>query len=767
MAPSMNLGIEWSPADLVPQVAILCDVRNSKTSAHVRDVAKVLLALGNGIGGTLRIKFETTTKYASQNRYAEELQKQLENELALTWPTATTSASRAWFSVEAAPLDLVLFVPPFPFDSRPRYFHTAWKRYQREKRLMTVDEMRAWKPSRSGFVASSPLIADLRNAFESHMIEFKREASMSVKCDIMKYICGFRNGDGGYLCIGVEETKVEGQVNMPGIPRETVAEIITMVRQDALLLEPAVSEDDIVSIQEEVNHGKVVLVICVKPGRNCTQVTRPETKKLDIVTGALVPCAEQQAVVLLDNDTLLQETLSAYFNNGHEGNAVNIITGQVHALFGPGWFVPQTFFRPSSPMRGLRDPLLLVPSFGLICGSIEDARLTASHLWQHCFVRIGVGRVQSAHDVGEVMRAFQPLPNMCYVDDLRAMKLGIIRLGLLFGLHRGDESCLSLLTLEQAKLLRIHRENLLGNKAVLVGPPGSGKTVAAVELVKECLEQENQVVLYVCANQPLANHVQRALGQVRITVRVASDESPTSRDFEKHNVFMFDELQSYPNSRCWDFFMGEQRREVWALVDPAQAVSRVSSGLPTMTVLGNGYPCHNFSQVVRNGGKIFSAVKSWAQKSGTTEANKKWLKTWKQHPKNIVKGDVIYLCGSIDDAMKMLLDDGAREADIIVLVQRVDDIEAVRQEVPTNVMVESAHRFKGLDSPFVIFVAPDPEPQHLSTLVTGISRAMLICVVIADSEQKLELLKKCQLVASGETRLHEEMDNFVAEDDSW
>jgi hypothetical protein len=263
----------------------------------------------------------------------------------------------------------------------------------------------------------------------------------------------------------------------------------------------------------------------------------------------------------------------------------------------------------------------------------------------------------------------------------------------------------------------------------------------------------------------------------------------------RHSFIAFDELQSYPNPRCWDFFIAaaaaQGRKEVWAIVDPSQAVKQSNSGLPPFSKLvGGGFHYVFLNQVVRNGNDLFATTKKWALKSArrsSQDANNNWVRGWKPHPRNSVAGSVQYLADtSVVEAIQQLLQDGLAAADLAILVRNqhealsevADELEAAGmawrraddqsdEEGPTScVTVESVHRFKGLDAPFVILVAPAPEYHNVAAFVCGFSRAMVKCVVLG-SEQDLQAIRSLQLRAFGESALLAQLSDDNGGYDDW
>lgn len=211
-----------------------------------------------------------------------------------------------------------------------------------------------------------------------------------------------------------------------------------------------------------------------------------------------------------------------------------------------------------------------------MCQSLEDARLLARYFWLFSCVRFYAGPFESEPELADTL-------GTNFVDDAGSLQEVVVHAGFLFNvLHRGEVAKLALLTREQAELLRMFRENSLDTPRLLLGPPGSGKSVVFMELIRDTVCVEGKKVLYVCANVPLSLRVREAFrGVVGISVCVASEAAPTRDMLKSYDFVVFDELQSYPNRICWDYFE-EAEGEVWACVDPTQAVDRGASGLPTL-----------------------------------------------------------------------------------------------------------------------------------------------------------------------------------------
>lgn len=116
--------------------------------------------------------------------------------------------------------------------------------------------------------------------------------------------------------------------------------------------------------------------------------------------------------------------------------------------------------------------------------------------------------------------------------------------------------------------------------------------------------------------------------------------------------------------------------------------------------------------------------------------------------------------------------------EIVVLVENVEALPAAcagltegqilwrREDASprSSVTVESIHRFKGLESPFVILVPPRPYRQNVSSLIVGISRAMVKCIVIAEDDETLDHLKRRRIM-DPDFRKKSSLDDFIADDD--
>jgi len=251
---------------------------------------------------------------------------------------------------------------------------------------MTVDEFKQWRPSRQHFEFQSPLqcenwiIGATARFDESTRVELKREFNNRNPLELPKYICGFRNGDGGYLCFSVEETGVEGQGKIIGIESLDADEIEETLRRDASQFHPPVLEVDVVRVNLSLDvPDRVVTVFCISPSKSktCTQLKRP--KSLDPI-----PFFE-------DDDLTLLETRKAYFGTSTPVGVVDVISRELVFKFGNGWRVRSEFFRPSSPWRQLEAAFLLIVGHGVICSNARDAKLLMTHLWRFGLVRISIG----------------------------------------------------------------------------------------------------------------------------------------------------------------------------------------------------------------------------------------------------------------------------------------------------------------------------------------------------------------------------------------
>jgi hypothetical protein len=222
-------GVGASDELLASNQELLFDVRDAKVNQYVGNLAELVLQLGNGHGGTVKVRYLANAKHQTcRNNFVEQTIVQLDALLATTLPTCSDSSTQSWFRLESSLLELSLFVPPFRFGTAPRHFHSGWARQERQTVLMTSSELLGWRPSLRLNAPPSPLLQqgdahvpwhDGQSVMlaESTQIELKREVSGTLGSRLPEYVCGFRNGVGGCLCIGVDDTRVEGRVTLVGV----------------------------------------------------------------------------------------------------------------------------------------------------------------------------------------------------------------------------------------------------------------------------------------------------------------------------------------------------------------------------------------------------------------------------------------------------------------------------------------------------------------------------------------------------------------------
>jgi hypothetical protein len=78
------------------------------------------------------------------------------------------------------------------------------------------------------------------------------------------------------------------------------------------------------------------------------------------------------------------------------------------------------------------------------------------------------------------------------------------------------------------------------------------------------------------------------------------------------------------------------------------------------------------------------------------------------------------------------------------------------------VILESIERFKGLDAPVVVIVSPEPFHGYQSLFVSGISRAVVKCIIIHDNDTVLSKIEARELTNDNEY----EQDGFVVGEES-
>ncbi|XP_073429736.1 schlafen family member 9-like [Dendrobates tinctorius] len=297
--------------------------------------------------------------------------------------------------------------------------------------------------------------------------------------------------------------------------------------------------------------------------------------------------------------------------------------------------------------------------------------------------------------------------------------------------------CFSLLTIEQYKILS---ENLyLFNEVSFVhGPPGTGKTVIALEIIrkiKNLYDCSTDDILYICENIPLAEFVRsRGICQTMTRMRFVT------QDVVKVKHIVVDEAQNFRVNEG-DWF--EKARNIvknssgvfWVFLDNFQSWHKNSTGLPECRSQNK----YMLSKVVRSPSLIYKDISmkmkqvactakdpfltELIRKSDCCHAIKGFCKILKQVKADIVKyvsencykylnygysqRDIAILCNTENTAMKykellyMELNRRARKGRVIVTeFKKAEDL------TQDAIIVDSVRRFSGLEQLIVFAIDP-------------------------------------------------------------
>jgi hypothetical protein len=204
-------------------------------------VARAIVAIGNCHGGILCLNFHSRLKGKSglDNNLLRSVVPALEVSIS---GSGCTSREKFFVNLQDVPGEkgLRLFIPPFSYEMSQRYFHTAYKRTERECRLVSPPELQAWpKSSKVKFDLGFELV--IKNAVvigqETSTMEFKETVTEYAR--LLDYVCGFRNGLGGHLCVGVKDS-----LQVVGISQTFFEKIRSFLVQSLSGFYPPISVED-------------------------------------------------------------------------------------------------------------------------------------------------------------------------------------------------------------------------------------------------------------------------------------------------------------------------------------------------------------------------------------------------------------------------------------------------------------------------------------------------------------------------------------------
>ncbi|KAL7870896.1 hypothetical protein SRHO_G00083930 [Serrasalmus rhombeus] len=320
----------------------------------------------------------------------------------------------------------------------------------------------------------------------------------------------------------------------------------------------------------------------------------------------------------------------------------------------------------------------------------------------------------------------------------------------------------NLLTEEQFSILR----GYTGIKRLFIhGPPGSGKTLIAMEKIRRIQKSESceiKDILYLCENVGLRDFVRKksiCLCETRSSFMMKAVENFTSI---KHIIV--DEGQNF-RVEDGDWYKKAERLMqgkhgfFWIFVDYFQRSHTSKNGLPPLT--SQEKAC--LSEVVRNSKEVFDAMSALigriADKSKTDEA--KHLQNMRESIKlsHDFRGEIVTLTKresvepEVARIVKRLLQKGHTARDIAVLYSTFENVTergyrvtwegipvlfGTVEEVDQNkIVLDTIRRFSGLERNIVIVVDPVVHPFQneiqLNILLSAFSRARIRLYILRRS----------------------------------
>ncbi|KAI8783794.1 schlafen family member 13 [Biomphalaria glabrata] len=364
-----------------------------------------------------------------------------------------------------------------------------------------------------------------------------------------------------------------------------------------------------------------------------------------------------------------------------------------------------------------------------------------------------------------------------------------------------DSDYYFLLTCDQLELLWCHQ---FTKELWIHGPPGSGKTIAALEMIKEFRRRgcQKEEILYVAENPLLCSFISSfSLCQVVSRRELMADSSSPDIVLKKYSPVknvVVDEAQNFKD-RDGDWYsllekFSQQnvvdpksidRGYFWVFMDYAQKVHKFEAGLPGLIGKNN----FMLREISRNSKEIYDyATKLMESSSGSSANNGLPVTSQLGHEYksgqdvNVVKCNNSDLKDTLYKVLKQFTDMGVDLSDIAILVSKKAEAElieravaeanildsikknapdanttdfidgkfsAVPMETETNgpskqLVISTVREFSGLDKPVVIGFDPHINQEHANMdkfLLNLVTRAKDSLVILTTSDQMANKLK--------------------------
>ncbi|OWF48453.1 schlafen family member 13-like [Mizuhopecten yessoensis] len=319
------------------------------------------------------------------------------------------------------------------------------------------------------------------------------------------------------------------------------------------------------------------------------------------------------------------------------------------------------------------------------------------------------------------------------------------------------------------------------------GPPGSGKTVAAVQLIQELRRRGSgqHEILYLAENDMLCSYV-RSFNICKVCTRrnflkkiqkVENKHDTSKKAFSYISNVIIDEAQNF-KARDGDWYkltneltkqhrVGDLKDKTvpagyfWVFMDYSQKVHKFEAGLPSIVGKNN----FMLSEVSRNSKEIFDYAMNFMTPKEKLIANDQvqGLKMGESLPKlghdySSGRNVDIVSCSSseVNDAvvkvLSSVLGTGVDIKDIAILVGRRQDKEVMtpsvknlveRSGVKDSVTIDTVKGFSGMDRSAIIGVNPRVNEDHADFskyLLSLATRARDSLVIITPSDKNQEKL---------------------------
>ncbi|XP_078380308.1 schlafen family member 13-like [Oculina patagonica] len=314
-------------------------------------------------------------------------------------------------------------------------------------------------------------------------------------------------------------------------------------------------------------------------------------------------------------------------------------------------------------------------------------------------------------------------------------------------------SFMNLLTVRQFQLVHEQIEDCSCKELWIKGPAGSGKTLVAVEFMRELRRRDEHLrkyeILYVCENKGLREQVRRA----DVCECVCRKSFMTGSYFLVKHVVM-DEVQSF-RAEDGDWLEKARRRVrppsddpdkdpgfLWLFIDNSQVNHHYETGIPAETLQ---VPHFRLKKVIRNSKTIFEYSKKFVHENAASK-----IELGHDFPGDEVKRVNCKrpkLTSRLKKVLKSLFGEGYSEGEITVLYGKEDCIpdnlckelnlpryvDAERNNAD-SLVVSTLRMYSGLDRPVVVLVNLGSTLPYRSqverAIYCAVTRAMVKLVVI-------------------------------------